>query len=130
MGNDFNRDLNFLFTIFYNLYIWFQSFSTECKLRLQWSVICVQVKSCTLLHKFFFYIKDLHSNIKPTVCTNSLHSIFSQNNVRVLFLKQPIRIRAPLRLKKLYISVAINSFIKFYSPFIVYHYKTLLSEKI
>ena len=56
-GHDFSRHFNLLFTIFFNLHMWFQSFSTELNPCLPHSAKYDEMKSCTLLQEYFFLKK-------------------------------------------------------------------------
>ena len=86
-GHDFSRHFNLLFTIFFNLHMWFQSFSTELNPCLPYSAKYDEMKSCTLLQEYFFLKKKL------------VPSLFTQSNVRVVLLKQLMRFEASLSLK-------------------------------
>ena len=91
MDNDFNGHFNLRFTFFSNLHILFQSFSTELKSLLPEVAKCEEMKyACTPLH-----ISDIVKN-----------GILQSFLVRITFLKQPMRIRASLRLRR---AVRVNA---------------------
>ena len=78
MENSFNRHINLLFAHFYNLHIWLQSFSNwSCIFHREqnmWSWLLV----CHYSNKVFRKMPAF--------------SLLFQNNVSIVFLKQPIRI--------------------------------------
>ena len=80
-------DVFHVFKIAQNIAIWFQSCSTELKSRLPLSAKYVKMKFCTVMHK-------------QNALFSSVNSFFYQNEVCVVFLEYPMRIRAPLRLKR------------------------------
>ena len=98
---------------FFNILAYFLLFSPTClfyfQLQLYWSPVFHGVHN---IRKW----SPVHHRTNKMFWKMLVSSIFSQNNVQVVFLNHPVRIRAPLLSRAMYLS-ARNSFIKFYSCF-------------